>query len=108
MGKNLVKLKKIDDVISNSKVVCHNRHFDAATTKEVKSLHCFFVFGWVELKFGVKGNLRRLISNLNPKTQYQFEILRKCHFSSLRSWFIQALPHELVTMATMNNLSSIF
>ena len=44
------------------------RHFDVTTTKEVESLHCFFVFGWTELKFGVGGggNFRLLISNLNP------------------------------------------
>ena len=25
--------------------------------KKVEGLHCFFVFGWIKLKFGVKGNL---------------------------------------------------
>ena len=54
----------------------------------MESLHCFFVFGWIKLKFGVRGNFRLLISNLSSETQYQFEILRKCHFSSLRSWFL--------------------
>ena len=68
MGRNLVKFfKKFDDVISNSKVWRHHRHFDFATTKEVESLHCFFVFGWIKLKFGVRGNCRLLISNLNSK-----------------------------------------
>ena len=62
-----------------------NRHFDVATTKEVESLHCFLVFGWITLKFGVRGNFKLLISNRNSKTQYQFEIVKKCHFSSLRS-----------------------
>ena len=38
MGRNLVKFKKIDDVISNSKVRRHKRHFDVVTTKEVESL----------------------------------------------------------------------
>ena len=74
-----------DDVIFNSNVWCHNRHFDVVTTKEVESGHCFFVFGWIKLKFAVKGNFRL---NLNSKTQYQFEILRKSHFSSLRSLFL--------------------
>ena len=37
------------------------------------------------LKFGVRGNFRLVISNLNSKMQHKFEILRKCHFSSLRS-----------------------
>ena len=63
----------------------HNRHFDVATTKEVESLHCFFGFGWIELKFAVRGNFRLLIKDLNSKKQYRFEILRKCNFSSLRS-----------------------
>ena len=54
----------------------------------MESLHCFFVFGWIKLKFGVRVNFRLLISNLNSKTQYQFAILRKCHFSSIRSWFL--------------------
>ena len=85
MGRNLVKLKKIDDATSNSKVCRHNRHFDVATAKEVESLHCFFVFGWIKLKFGVRGNFGFLISSLSSKMQYRFEILRKCHMSSLRS-----------------------
>ena len=51
-------------------------------------LHCLFVFGWIKLKFGVRGNFWLLISNLNSKMQHQFEILRKCHFSFLRSWFL--------------------
>ena len=63
----------------------HNRHFDVATTKDVESLHYFFVSGRIELKFAVKDNFRLLISNHNSETQYHFEILRKCHFSSLRS-----------------------
>ena len=41
------------------------RHFDVVTTKEVESLHCFFVFGWIKLKFGVRGNFGLLISNRN-------------------------------------------
>ena len=40
-----MKFKKIDDVISDSKVLRHNRHFDVSTTKEVERIHCFFVFG---------------------------------------------------------------
>ena len=34
-------------------------------------------FGCIKLKFGVSGNFGLLISDLNSKTQYQFEILRK-------------------------------
>ena len=47
------------------------------TTNKVESLHCFFVFEWTELKFGVRGNFGLLTSNFNSKTQHQFEILRK-------------------------------
>ena len=61
------------------------------------SLYCFFVFGWIKLRC----NFELLISNLNSKSQYQFEILRKMQISP-------ALTHELVTEATMNELSSIF
>ena len=88
----------------------------------MKSLHCFFVFGWIKLKFGVRGKLvwasdfkskSELIwaSDFKSKSkmQYQFEILRKMPllFSSIMI-FSPALPHEFVTMATMNDLSLIF
>ena len=56
MGRDLVNLKK-DDVISNSKVRHHKCHFDIVTTKEVESLHFFFVFGWIKLKFGARGTV---------------------------------------------------
>ena len=85
MSRNLVKFLKSDDVISYFEKRRHNCHFDVATTKEEKSLHCFFVFGWIELKFAIAGSFRLLISNFISKTQYQFEILRKCHFPSFRS-----------------------
>ena len=49
------------------------------TTQEGESLHGFFVFGWIKLKFGVSGNFGLLISNLNSKTQYQFKILTLFH-----------------------------
>ena len=42
-------------------------------TIEVESPYCFFVFGWIKLEFGVRGNFRLLISNLKSKMQYQFE-----------------------------------
>ena len=84
----LWNFKNFDVVIFNSKVWRHNRHSDVPATKEVESLHCFFVFGWITLKFGVRGNFRLLISNLDSKMQYPFKILRKCYFSSLRSWFL--------------------
>ena len=83
MDRNLVKIKNFDDVISDAKVLHYNCHFYVTTTKEVESIHCFFVFGLIELKFGVRGKFWLLIPNLNSKTQYQSEIVRKCHFSSL-------------------------
>ena len=56
----------------------YNRHFDVATTtREVGSLYCFFVFGWIKVKFGVRGNFGLLTSNLISKTQYHFEISSK-------------------------------
>ena len=85
MGRNLVKLKKFDGVISNAKVGRHNGHSDVATTKKVESLHCFVVSRWIKLKFGIKGNFGLLISDINSKRQYQFDILRKMSlfFSSI-------------------------
>ena len=68
---------------------------------EVESLYCFFVFGWIKLKFAVRGNFTLLISNLNSKVQYQFNAT----FLLLDHDFSSAFPHELVTMATMNDLS---
>ena len=81
----LWNFKNFDDVISNSKVWPHNRHFDVATTQELK-------LNWIKLTFGVRGNFMLLISNLNSNMQYQFEILTKYHFSSLRSWFLPSTP----------------
>ena len=72
--------KSFDGFISDSNVRRNNRHFDVVTTNNVEDLHCFFVFGRMKLKFVVRSNLGHLISNLNSKTQYQFEILRKMPF----------------------------
>ena len=80
-----MKFKKINDVTCNSKVRRHDCHSDVATINKVENRHCLFVFGWIKLKFGVRGHFRLLVSNINSKTQYQFEILRKYHFSS---WFL--------------------
>ena len=86
MGRNLVKfekklmtsfpIRKYEVII----VILMSRQL-----KKWKDCIEFLLLGWIELKFGVKGNFRLLISNLNSKTQYHFEIVRKCHFSSLRS-----------------------
>ena len=108
MGRNLVKFKKFltKSFLIRKYDIIYNRHFHVATTKEVESLHCFFVFGWIRLKFG---NLRPLISNLNSKKAISVRNLEKMplFFSSIMS-FTLAPSHELVTMATMNDLSSIF
>ena len=95
--------EKFYGVIPNSKVRRHNRHFYAATTKKVERLHCFLVFGSIKLTFGVRGNFGLLISNLNSKMQYRFEILRKMQlffsFSSVIIFSPERLK-ELVTMET--------
>ena len=74
----------------------------------MESLNCFFlVFGWIKLKVGVWGNFRLLILNVNLEMHYQFEILRKCHFSSSRSWFLaQHSTHELVNDVQSFNLEN--
>ena len=47
-------------------------------TKEGKNIHCFIIFEWINLRFGVEANNVNLrISNLKSKVQYQFEILRE-------------------------------
>ena len=102
MSRSLVKLKEIDDVTCNSKVLRHNRHFDVVTTEEDESRHCFFVFGWIKLKCGVRGNFWLLISNLNSKMQYLFAISRKFYFSSLdhgnNEW---SIFHLLISKTSM-------
>ena len=85
MGRNLVKVKKF--LMTSSLIQKYDVIIAILMPQQLKveSLHCFFVFRWIKLKFGVMGNYRLLISNPNSKTQYRFEILRQCHFSSLRS-----------------------
>ena len=108
MGRNLVKFKKIDDVIFNLKVWRHHCHFNVSTTKKVGSLHCFLVFEWIKLKFSVRGYFWLLISNLSSKTQYWFKVLKKFHLSSLRSWFLaqQSLMNWLPWQQWMTCLQS--
>ena len=48
----------------------------------------FLCFGLIKLNFGARCNFRLLISNLKSKMQYQFAMLRKCHFYSIGSWFL--------------------
>ena len=78
MDRNLVKFKNI---LTTSSLI---RKYDVIIVilmsrqlRKWKVFTVFFVFGWIKLKFGVRGNFTLLISNLNAKTQYQFEILRK-------------------------------
>ena len=85
MGRNLVKLKKL---MTSSLI----RKYDVIIVilmsqqlRKGKVLQGFFVFEWIKLKFGVRDNLGLPISNINSKMHYQFEILRKCYFSELRS-----------------------
>ena len=48
--------------------------FSTARKKPVGGAHCAPPsLNRVKIKFGVGGNFRLLISNLNSKTQYQFE-----------------------------------
>ena len=98
---------KFENLLMASSLI--QKYFDVATTEKVENLHWFFVFGRIKLKFAVRGNFRLLISNLNSKTQYQFEILRTMPLSlSSIMIFSPVLPQELVTMVLMNDLSSIF
>ena len=109
MNKNLVKFFK--KLMASSLIRKYDVIIVILMLRQLKSgkSSCFFVFGWIKLKLGLRGNFRLLISNLNSKMQYQFEMLRKMplFFSSIMI-FSPALPHKLVTMATINDLSSIF
>ena len=70
LGRNMQKFEK--KLMATSLI----RKYDViivilmSRQQKVESLHCFFVFGWIGLKFGVRGNFRILISNLNSKMQY--------------------------------------
>ena len=85
-GRSLVKFKilKTSSLIPKYDVI-----IAILMSRQLKNWEfSIFVFGWIKLKFGVRGNFRLLISNLNSKTRYQFEIVRKGHFSSLRTRFL--------------------
>ena len=82
MGRNLVEFFKN---MMTSTIIRKN---DVIIVILTESLHCFFVFGWIKLKFSTRGNFRLLILNLNSKMQHPFEILKEYHFSSLRSRFL--------------------
>ena len=79
MSGNLVKLKNI--LMASSPVRKYDVIIVILMVRPQKSGKCSlflcFLFGWIKLKFGIRGNFALLISNPNSKTQYQFEILRK-------------------------------
>ena len=84
MGRNLVKFKNF---LMTSSVI---RKYDVIIVifmlRQLRKWKFFIVSLFLDgLKFGVRGNFRLLILNLNSKMQYLFARLRKCHFSSLRS-----------------------
>ena len=75
----------------------------------MESLYCLFAFGVIKLKSDLRGNFGLLISNRNSKTQYQLEMLGKMSFFFSSIMILSPkLPQELVTMTTLNDLSSIF
>ena len=80
-------MKFKEKLITSSLIRMYDVIIVILTTQEGESLRGFFVFGWIKLKFGLRGNFELLISNLNSKMQYLFKILRKCHFSELRARF---------------------
>ena len=82
MSRNLVKLKKL---VTSSLIQKYEVMIFILMSWQLKKRKALIV-PLFKLKFGVRGNFRLLISNLNSKMQYQFEIVRKCHFSSLKSW----------------------
>ena len=55
MGRNLVKLTEKKMIVSFliQKYDVLYRHFDVATTNKVESLHCFFGFRWIKLKYAL-------------------------------------------------------
>ena len=73
MGRNRVKIKKLmtSSLISKYDVMIVILMLRQLNEWKVFIVSLFF-FGWIKLKFGVRGNFRLLISNLNSKTQYQF------------------------------------
>ena len=106
MASNLSKLAKFfDDIIFISMLWRHHR-FDVSQhqPKKVEDLCCCIVLQWLKLKFGVRGNYGLLISNPSSKMQYQHKIARKRRFFLSDHIFSKAISHELVTMATNNDL----
>ena len=80
MGRSLLKFKRI--LMTSSLIRKYDVIIVILMSRQLRKWKVFIVSLFYD---GLKGNFRLLISNLNSKTQYQFEIVRKCHFSSLRS-----------------------
>ena len=87
MGRNLVKLKK--NLMTSSLIRKYDVIIVILMSRQLGSgkSSLFLCLGWIKLTFGVRGNFRLLISNLNSSP---------------------ALFQKLVTMTTMSGLSSIF
>ena len=72
-----LNLKNVDGVISNIiqkyDVIIVILMLRQQNSRMSSLILCF---GWIKLKLGIRGNFGLLISNLNSKTQYQFEIVR--------------------------------
>ena len=86
MGINLVKFKEI--LMTSSLIGKYDVIIVILMSRQLGKWKVFIVSLFLDgfkLKFGVRVIFRLLISNLNSKIQYQFEIFRKCHISSLRS-----------------------
>ena len=67
MGRNLVKLKKM---MTSSLIRKYDVIIVILMSHQLRKWKVFIVslfFGWIKLKFGVRGNFRLLISNLNSK-----------------------------------------
>ena len=84
MGRNLMNFKKF--LMRSSLIPMYDIIILILMLRQLRNgKSSLFLFLWIMLKFGVKGNFSLLSSNLNSKTQYLFAILRKCHFSSIGS-----------------------
>ena len=67
MRRNLVKFQKmmLSSLIRKYDVIMVILILQQLKKSIVYIFHCFFVFGRIKLKFGVRGNFALLISNLN-------------------------------------------
>ena len=73
MGRNIVKLKK-NFLMESSLIRKYDFIIFILMSRQLKKWKVFIVslfFGWIKLKFGVRGNSGLLISNLNSKLSYE-------------------------------------